>query len=526
MPNTIFLSLILLSTVFTTPAIAAQPAQSGPAWQDYGPPAFEAAVAQNKLILLDLVAVWCHWCHVMEATTYRDPVVREHLERHYVVVQADHDARPDLAERYRDYGWPATIILRSDGTELVKRAGYIAPGEMAELLLRTAARTALSDDTIASEPRQLGTASELSEDLRDTLQQRHLAADDPEHGGLRLMQKFLDADTIEWDLQLAQQGDGKAEKRARRHLDAALALIDPAFGGAYQYSTHGDWQHPHYEKIMRTQLAYLRSYSLGYRHFDDPRYLAAGDRVAAWLADFMQADNGGFATSQDADLEQGSKAHDYFALDRDQRLQRGLPRIDRNQYADINGMAIEGLVTLFRVSGEKRYLASAVSALDWVLRNRRNGQGGYRHAAQDSAGPYLADTLYMGRAFLALYEASGQPAWRDQAAAAATYIGDNFRQPGGGLLAAVDNGTPVKPVAQLDQNIHAARFLYALAAHTTDPAHATLGDHVMRYLATPAIATSRPTDAGILLADRDRVDVEKSKSSLTLIPSVKKEDAA
>lgn len=523
----LFLSLIPLIVVFASPVSVAQSADSGPAWQPYGPAAFETAAAENKLILLDLVAVWCHWCHVMEATTYRDPAVRAHLERHYVVVQADHDARPDLAERYRDFGWPATIILRPDGAELVKRAGYIAPDDMAGLLARTAAgAAALAGDPNAPETLQLGSAAALSEDLRDTLRQRHLDADDPRHGGLSLMQKFLDADSVEWDLHLAQQGDDRAAKRARRHLDAALALVDPAFGGAYQYSTHGDWQHPHYEKIMRTQLAYLRSYSLAYRHFDDPRYLEAGDRIAAWLGDFMQADNGGFATSQDADLEQGSKAHAYFALDRAQRLERGLPRIDRNQYADSNGMAIEGLVTLYRVSGDNRYLGSAVSALGWVLRNRRDGQGGYRHATQDSAGPYLADTLYMGRAFLALYEASGQPAWRDRAAAAATYIGDHFRQADGGLLAAADNGTPVKPVAQLDQNIHAVRFLYALAAQTGDPAHKALGDHVMRYLATPAIATSRLTDAGILLADRDRRHLENSKQSLTLIPHALRDDAA
>ena len=109
-----------------------------PNWQAYSPAAFDQASRQDRLILLDLVAVWCHWCHVMEATTYADSAVIEQIERHYVAIQADHDARPDLAERYRDYGWPATIILTADGRELVKRAGYIAPEEMAMLLQRTA----------------------------------------------------------------------------------------------------------------------------------------------------------------------------------------------------------------------------------------------------------------------------------------------------------------------------------------------------------------------------------------------------
>ena len=116
--------------------VAAQ--QQSPEWQAYSPAAFEQAASQDRLILLDLIAVWCHWCHVMEATTYADRSVIDQIERHYVAVQADHDARPDLAERYRDYGWPATIILTADGRELVKRAGYIAPDKMAMLLQRVA----------------------------------------------------------------------------------------------------------------------------------------------------------------------------------------------------------------------------------------------------------------------------------------------------------------------------------------------------------------------------------------------------
>ena len=495
--------------------VAAQ--QQSPEWQAYSPAAFEQAASQDRLILLDLIAVWCHWCHVMEATTYADRSVIDQIERHYVAVQADHDARPDLAERYRDYGCPATIILTADGRELVKRAGYIAPDKMAMLLQRTATggREAAGSPGISP---GMASSPALDAGLRDTLERRHVAAYDLQQGGLALQQKFLDADTVEWDLHLARAGDADAGRRARGFLDAALALIDPAFGGAYQYSTHGDWVHPHYEKIMSTQAAYLRAYSLGYRQFRDPRYRLAAEQVAAWLREFMQAPNGGFYTSQDADLQQGTKAHDYFALDRERRLQQGLPRIDRNQYADANGRAIEGLATLYQVTGNKTYLGSAVGALDWVLRNRRAEQGGYRHATVDTAGPYLADSLHIGRALLAIHEVSGQGAWLRRAGLLADFIGNRFRHPGGGLSAAADNGTPLQPLPQLDQNIQAARFLYTLASQTGEQRHLDLADHVMQYLATPGIATSRLTDAGILLADEARKRAN-SKHSLTLLPS-------
>ncbi|MGB0723319.1 MAG: DUF255 domain-containing protein, partial [Gammaproteobacteria bacterium] len=103
-------------------------------WQSFGPAAFEQARRENKLVLLDLVAVWCHWCHVMEAKTYSDPDVVAYIEEHFVPVQADHDARPDLAERYRKWGWPATVVLDASGTDVVKRAGYIAPEPMLRLM--------------------------------------------------------------------------------------------------------------------------------------------------------------------------------------------------------------------------------------------------------------------------------------------------------------------------------------------------------------------------------------------------------
>lgn len=508
------LTLLLLGCAMVAHA---QRLPDGPDWQPYGPEVFSDAASQQRLILLDLVAVWCHWCHVMEQTSYRDARVLAQLAQHYIAVKADHDARPDLAERYREYGWPATIILTPDGNELVKRAGYIAPDEMAALLARTAVDLRHSEPTLSTARIITGPAY-LSDALRSTLQQRHLDAFDAAEGGLALNQKFLDVDAVEWDLHLAARGDLEAAARARRFLDAALALVDPVFGGAYQYSTHGDWAHPHYEKIMRTQAAYLRAYSLGYRHFGDPRYRQGAEHVVAWLRDFMRAPNGAFYTSQDADLEQGTKAHDYFALDRQQRLARGLPRIDRNQYADVNGQVIEGLVTLYRVTGEKAHLGLAVPALDWTLRNRRADGGGFEHGAGDTAGPYLADSLYMGRALLALYEASRQRAWLHEAAAAADFIDRWFRQPGGGLVSAADNGTPVKPVPQMDQNIHAARFLYALSAQTGDVRHAALADHTLRYLATPGIATSRLTDAGILLADTERRIVSTGRLSLGLTP--------
>jgi uncharacterized protein len=203
-------------------------------------------------------------------------------------------------------------------------------------------------------------------------------------------------------------------------------------------------------------------------------------------------------------LTQGVKGHEYYALRRAERLKKGLPRIDKHLYASSNGLAIEGLLLLYQATGKKAYYNSAVEAAAWVLQNRRYADGGFRHNQNDDAGPYLSDTLFMGRALLQLYQISGDKQALALAAKTGTFINQWFRYPPAGLVSAVDNGTPVKPIPQIDQNIVAARFALALYKQTGDKVHADLAKHILRYLDTPEIALQRLTEAGILMADVDR----------------------
>lgn len=495
-----YFSIILLGWFLIYPqSHAADSSRSPLNWQGYNAAAFQHAQEQDKFILLDLVAVWCHWCHVMDATTYQDPEVTALIDRHFIPVKADHDARPDLAERYRDYGWPATIVLAADGTEIVKRSGYIDPESMARLL------QAILDDPSAEGaqlkiPDKFVNSPNMSAPLKSKLQARHKTRYDAVLGGLDLPQKFIDLGALEWGMALAARGDKNEALRVTQTLDAAIKLIDPEFGGAYQYSTHSDWDHPHYEKIMTTQNRYLRVYAQAYRQFGDARYKRAAEQVADYLLEFLSDPEGGFYTSQDADLTQGKKAHDYFRLPRNERLKLGLPRIDKHRYAAENGMAIEGLARLYEVNGDSRYRDAALAAARWVLKNRAYYGGGFRHDQIDNAGPYLNDTLHMGRAFLALYDATDDTAWLTHARKAARFIDQYFRHQAAGVVSATDNGTPLKPLPQIDQNISTARFLLELADQLQNhKPEIDLAKHITRFLVTEDIALERPTEAGILL---------------------------
>ncbi len=103
-------------------------------WRDWSDDLFARAEAEKRVVILDLEAVWCHWCHVMEQTTYASAQVADLINAHYIPVRVDQDANPDLANRYGDWGWPATMVFAPDGTEIVKRRGYIPPVFMISML--------------------------------------------------------------------------------------------------------------------------------------------------------------------------------------------------------------------------------------------------------------------------------------------------------------------------------------------------------------------------------------------------------
>lgn len=80
------------------------------------------------------------------------------------------------------------------------------------------------------------------------------------------------------------RGDKDFERRARETLAAQLDLMDPVWGGVYQYSTDGDWQHPHFEKIMQMQAEDLRIYPEAYALWHDKTYLQAANQIRGYLA--------------------------------------------------------------------------------------------------------------------------------------------------------------------------------------------------------------------------------------------------
>jgi uncharacterized protein YyaL (SSP411 family) len=479
-------------------ALAATPTPV--AWQDWSEHAFERAARERRLVLLDLGAVWCHWCHVMEETTYRDPEVVRLLDRHFVAVRVDQDSRPDLANRYEDYGWPATVVFDGAGAELVKFRGYMEPARMRSLL-RALVEDPTPGPSVTGVAAPSAAAGVLDAALRRELETLQVARYDSEHGGWGFVHKYLDADSIEHALRRAREGDGGAERRARETLARGRALFDPVWGGVYQYSDSGVWSNPHFEKIMSTQADNLRAYALAYAQWRDPDHLLAAREVHRYLRAFLRSPEGAFYVSQDADVVRGEHSAGYFALGDAERRRRGLPRVDTHVYARENGWAVQGLVALYQAGGDREALADALAAARWMVAERSLPGGGFAHDARDAAGPYLADTLAAARAFLALHGATGEREWLTRAEDAAAFIERTFRRraaPGYTTAAATGFGTPG---LQREENVQVGRLAAALQRATGRAAYRDMAGHALGYLSIPEVARRFSTAGPLLLLE-------------------------
>ncbi len=465
-------SILALIFVLLTACGAARPVASAPAWNEWSARPFERARREGKVVLLSVQAGWCHWCHVMNATTFRDPEVRRLLDERFVLVRADGDARPDLAQRYRRYAWPATVFLAPDGTQILALRGYRSPSRfraiLAEVLAADREGRALSEDAADEAP-----ASDL-DSLRSQLIAQLDSMYDEDMGGWGRHQRYPFAAPVEHALfRAAVRGEDRWRERALASLDRYAELIDPVWGGMYQYSEGGVWDRPHFEKIVPVQAGAMCAFAQAYRATGDHRWLDRAERIHEYVRAQLTAPDGAFYVSQDADLTAPHvPGPEYYRLDDAGRRALGIPRVDRHVYAAENGMMIAALSELAIASGEDAPLREAIRAAERILATHAGDDGLLAHDA-GAADPrrYLADQSYFLAALVALHQASGEARWRERAIALADAM-DGLRDPEtGGFFAHTEDPTGIfrERLVPIEENAIAARALLTLGRLTDEP---------------------------------------------------------
>jgi uncharacterized protein len=385
------------------------------AWAELNAETLARARKERRFVVMDGAAEWCHWCHVMEATTYHDPAVQALLRDRFIAVKVDIDTRPDIQDRYSDYGWPATVIFSPDAEEIGKYRGYIPPDRFVEILRDVVASGDQQKVAQKSEPPP---ARALSEDA------------------LWWMQRFAEVELEEyWDAKT----DAAAKERLVFVLDKQKGVMDPVWGGVYQYSTDNDWDHPHFEKLMPYQAGAIDNYASAYMLTKDARHLETARSVQRYVEGFLLSKEGGFYATQDADLnahERGKRymhGHEYYAKPDAERRALGIPRVDTHEYARENGLAIAAYATLYEATKDAAVLATANKAADRILATHETSKGGVAHDADREAKVlFLADNAAFAYGLVRLYEVTKEPERLRQAQKIAAAVLKEMEDPRGG----------------------------------------------------------------------------------------------
>ena len=316
-------------------------------WNEWGQAAFDRAQAEDKPVLLDIGAVWCHWCHVMDRESYEDPETAKIVNEHFIAVKVDRDERPDVDARYQaavsaisgQGGWPLTAFLTPDGrpffggTYFPPVDGHGRPSlrrvllTMAEAFVQRRGEVNESAESViaAIEHNESfdGSAKDPGAALVDKILAAVLKQFDGQNGGFGAQPKFPHAAAVDLLIDSASR-EGTEADAARRAAIVTLekmskgGIYDHLAGGFHRYSVDERWVVPHFEKMSYDNSELLRNYVHAYQTFGEPECARLARETMTWVNEVLSdRERGGFFASQDADFSMEDDG-DYFTWTRDE----------------------------------------------------------------------------------------------------------------------------------------------------------------------------------------------------------------
>ncbi len=314
-------------------------------WSEWSSEAFERATREDKPVLLDIGAVWCHWCHVMDRESYEDADLAAVINDHFVAVKVDRDERPDVDARYQaavqaisgQGGWPLTAILTPDGrpffggTYFPREERYGRPGFERVLLTMAHAWKDRREEVLESAGSVIaaiehnesfaGKSGILSDGLAAKLVASAVQQFDTRYGGFGSQPKFPHPAALDMLIDSATRaGDANTKQAAVFTLQqmARGGMYDQLGGGFHRYSVDERWVVPHFEKMLYDNAGLLRNYVHAFQSFLLPEFAATARDTIHWMNEWLtDRERGGFYASQDADMTLDDDG-DYFTWTRDE----------------------------------------------------------------------------------------------------------------------------------------------------------------------------------------------------------------
>src|SRR5580692_3181761 len=324
-------------------------------WHEFGEEAFAAARAADKPMLLDIGAVWCHWCHVMDRESYDDPETAAIVNEHFIAVKVDRDERPDIDSRYQaavqavsgQGGWPLTAFLTPGGkpfyggTYFPPQDGYGRPSFRRVLLSIANAykekhadvveQAQMVENAIAQSESFAGRGGQVSHSVIDAIQESAFKMFDAVHGGFGQAPKFPHPSAL--DLLIEQYARTTKNERTtneptkneqtnnaelRNLIVTTLehmangGVYDQLAGGFHRYSVDERWVVPHFEKMCYDNSELLKNYVHAYQATGSELFANVARDIIRWMDEWLSdRQRGGFYASQDADISMDDDG-DYF----------------------------------------------------------------------------------------------------------------------------------------------------------------------------------------------------------------------
>jgi hypothetical protein len=314
------------------------------AWHEWNDQAFARAKAEDKPILLDIGAVWCHWCHVIDRESYENPEIAKIINENFVAIKVDRDERPDVDSRYQSAisaisgqgGWPLTGFLLPDGKPFFGGTYFPPEDQMGRPGFRRVL-LAVADSFRNKRPDLIRAADSLCDAVAqaETFTGAHGAFDaavvdsqissltqlfDRQNGGFGKAPKFPHCSSLDLLLEQHQQLAGSGGKGQHLLAMAETTLEKMAHGGVYdqlaggfhRYSVDEKWLVPHFEKMSYDNSELLKNYLHGWQVTQNPLFKQTAQDIITWVNEVLSDQHqGGFYASQDADYSLDDDG-DYF----------------------------------------------------------------------------------------------------------------------------------------------------------------------------------------------------------------------
>ncbi|HVP44568.1 MAG TPA: DUF255 domain-containing protein, partial [Terriglobales bacterium] len=300
-------------------------------WHEWGDEAFDLAKRENKPILLDIGAVWCHWCHVMDRESYDDPMVAHLINERFVAIKVDRDERPDIDSRYQaavqaisgQGGWPLTAFLTPDGRPFFGGT-YFPPDDhfgrpgfkrvlqaIADAFQQKNAevneQAGMVMNAIAHAETFAGRSGRISPRIPESIVDSALHMFDATNGGFGSAPKFPHPAALDLCIDRFVRG---GDAQVRQLVDVTLTkmakggVYDQLAGGFHRYSVDERWVVPHFEKMSYDNSELLKNYVHAYQALGTPFFWHVARDIIRWMDEWLSdRERGGFFGSQDADID-------------------------------------------------------------------------------------------------------------------------------------------------------------------------------------------------------------------------------